>query len=252
MTGAPDVVPAIGTRVELWTDPDRLPQVGTMVDHEAGGHAEILTGEGGHLVPLRGTFVRAWRPTLTVYQLTLWRPWAAPILAGAKRVENRPRPWWCLEGQLLALHNGHRWDVDGAARIRELWPQLQELADEAAFVALEPGAIVGVVQVTGAPYRRSLVDGQAFDPWVSGPWVLPLSYPVVLEEPIRSKGSQGLRRLEDGLAVELEWAWRVAQDRCAHLWVDVSTLSTDGRELRCHRCNLVRLEADQELEERAP
>ncbi len=62
--------------------------------------------------------------------LTLWRPWAASIVHGPKRVENRP---WApgrglIEAGLwIAIHAGKTWDAAGAIFLSSHWTYAQAL-----------------------------------------------------------------------------------------------------------------------------
>jgi hypothetical protein len=103
--------------------------------------------------------------------LTIKQPWAAAIVAGAKRIENRSwRPGSPLPLQ-IALHAGFRVDQDGLAFCRSMGVPVEDLP---------AGAIVAVATVV------DIVDSSA-DPWWRGPlgWLLEN---VVAIEPIPCAG----------------------------------------------------------------
>lgn len=236
----------VGQRVELCPDPARE-QVGIV---QEGDVAEVPGLEG--VVPLRGTFWRAWAPTHLVYSLTLWRPWPLAIIAGGKRVENRPRPWRCLEGNLVALHAGHAWDANGAHRINQLVPELADLDEDLQLLWDQPGHIVAVAKVWKvAAYSRRLCDMREASPWSTGPWCHYLSEVVALTKPVPYRGHQGVRKVPEDLAVELEWTWRCGLQACVHTWVEATHLQTpEGDAVQtCRRCHVQRVVPWEDLED---
>lgn len=139
--------------------------------------------------------------------LTLWRPWAASIVAGPKRVENRP--WhppigYIQRGLWIAIHAGKRWDPDGAAFLRPLWPASKHVTAPLQYgPAVELGwapwyreqGIVGVARVTAAVRVEDMAEGQR-DPFAFGPWCWLLDDVKALPEAIPCRGAQGLWTLE--------------------------------------------------------
>lgn len=234
----------VGQRVELCPDPARE-QVGIV---QEGDVAEVPGMEG--VVPLRGTFWRAWAPTRLVYSLTLWRPWPLAIIAGGKRVENRPRPWRCLQDNLVALHTGQAWDEAGAYRINQLVPELADLDPDLQLLWDEPGRIVAVARVSGVTHVGEDPD-LAVDPWASGPWCHRLEDVVALTAPVAYRGHQGVRKVPEDLAVELEWVWRCGLQACVHTWVEATHLQTRDREAVqvCRRCHVQRVVPWADLED---
>lgn len=141
--------------------------------------------------------------------LTLWRPWAASIVHGPKRVENRP--WapplrFLDDGLWLALHAGRVWDGGDARYIRDHWPEIpgwvaaEDVEREVAWPELyRQQGVVGVARVVRA-YR---IDDLEKNPWAFGPWCWELADVRRLEEPIAVRGAQGLWGLPREIEEEL-------------------------------------------------
>lgn len=142
--------------------------------------------------------------------LTLWRPWAAAIVHGPKRVENRP--WHPPVGYLdrglwVALHAGRTWDREGALFVAKHWRVEQIDGSSVNHVErdwpwrLAEQGIVGVARVTQALRVEDMADGQR-DPWAFGPWCWMLDSVRALPKPIPCRGAQGLWSLSpEALAV---------------------------------------------------
>jgi hypothetical protein len=141
-----------------------------------------------------------------VKALTLWRPWSDAIVLGPKRVENRPwAPPAAMLGKLIAIHAGKRFDSDGAAAIRVVWPDVPN-------EARSPGGIVGIARIVGyldlrkearvvrvaedafsrAAARVSSLDQ---DPFWMGPVGWLLEDVVALSKPVPHPGALGLWRV---------------------------------------------------------
>jgi hypothetical protein len=139
--------------------------------------------------------------------LTLWRPWAASIVHGPKRVENRP---WAppsslvRQGLWLALHAGKRWDEEGAEFILNKWHAANvEITKDARGTWMDrtrerrwpakwtAQGIVGVARVVGAEEVGGMF-GQPSDPWAFGPWCWDLADVRALAVPIPCRGAQML------------------------------------------------------------
>ncbi len=150
---------------------------------------------------------------MLVRALTLWRPWAASIVHGPKRFENRPwaPPLRLLDAGLwIAIHAGRTWDRDGARFVAERWHKARsEVAspdgsldgsarDERAWPLryVEQG-IVGLARVA---YACRVEDLEATDPWAFGPFCWRLEDVRALADPIPLRGAQGLF----GLSPEIE------------------------------------------------
>jgi len=140
--------------------------------------------------------------------ITLRHPWPWVICRLAKRVENRPwqpAPSLLKVGDLLALHGGKETpsgEVQEAIdwmQSRSLIPpdQLGELADPSRHHS----AIVAVARFGG-------VVTQSEDSWFFGPYGWLLEDVVVLRNPVRCRGMQGLWQLppnaERALQTQLE------------------------------------------------
>lgn len=141
---------------------------------------------------------------MRVRGLTLWQPWDQAVLLGTKAVENRPRRW-ALEGVLLAVHAGQRWDRDGAAAIQRLWPDAPAPWGAGIRTRARGGAPDRTGHVVGAALVREVrhvdeigpADGKLVHPWASGPWCYLLEDRVAFDSAdwIRATGRQGLFRL---------------------------------------------------------
>lgn len=157
------------------------------------------------------------RTSPTIRGLTLWRPWAAAIVLGPKRIENRPwhPPLRLLDAGLwIAIHAGRRWDGDAANDIADLWPaarvelrqQPLPFEDERAWPRpfVEQG-IVGVARVVRAEVFDALRDdGATGIAWAFGPWCWVLDDVRALAAPIPIRGAQGLWPLPPDVLAVLE------------------------------------------------
>lgn len=145
--------------------------------------------------------------------LTLWRPWAASIVHGPKRIENRP---WCPPLALLreelwiAIHAGRKWDPAGAQFVRREWPASGITAWEREHDCprrMREEGIVGVARVVRAVrvagFDESL-DGAGQKPWAFGPWCWVLGDVKALEQPIPVAGHQQLWALPLEIQAALE------------------------------------------------
>ena len=128
--------------------------------------------------------------------LTLWRPWAAAIVHGTKRVEN---PGWTpprsMLGQDIALHAGRTVDNDAIDEIVASGVSRDMLPGPTGIVAVV--RLVGFVDVRGprlmfaglsSEAAQAAADSDWFDYWVG--WVLDRVRP--LSEPVPCRGAQGL------------------------------------------------------------
>lgn len=128
--------------------------------------------------------------------LTLWRPWAAAIVHGPKRIENRPwhPPLRLLDAGLwVAIHAGRRWDAAGAEFVLGRWRV--GTTNACAIEGTWPGrfelqGIVGVARVASCIHIEEA--RKAGDPWAFGPWCWMLDSVHALDFPIACRGAQGL------------------------------------------------------------
>lgn len=132
-----------------------------------------------------------------VKALTLWRPWAAAIVHGKKRVENRGwTPPCSMLGQDIALHAGKTLDDDDVN---------DDIVASGVPRDLLPGpiGIVAVVRLVGfvdTRHDRLVFAGVSIDAaraaidseWFGGDvgWVFDRVRP--LAEPVPCRGAQGL------------------------------------------------------------
>lgn len=134
--------------------------------------------------------------------LTVRQPWAHAIIHFGKDVENRPMN---IAGEfrgLVAIHAARLWDDDW--RRRASAPALASGVIGAAFPDVDFGAIIGVVELTGA--HRAFGDnpggfnlcgynGQC-SKWAEPTgWHLTFARPRALDVPIPYKGALGMRKV---------------------------------------------------------
>ncbi|MFD8440470.1 hypothetical protein ACFV2I_36135 [Streptomyces microflavus] len=112
--------------------------------------------------------------------ISIKQPWAAAILTGAKRVENRPQHWsW--RGWVL-LHAGQQTDRPAL--------RLPLVARTIRGRQLVTGAVVGVARITGCHQDP---DGAPLcSPWAHpGAWHLELADDQELPLPVPARGQLG-------------------------------------------------------------
>lgn len=110
--------------------------------------------------------------------LTLWRPWAWPIVAGHKPIENRGwLPPRSIIGKRIAIHAGKSVQQEAISEIQLL------IGDRLPDCAMDMG-IVGTVIISGCVT-------QSASPWFCGPFGWSLSSPVMLPAAIPCSGAQG-------------------------------------------------------------
>lgn len=153
--------------------------------------------------------------------LTLFRPWDEPVAAGAKPIENRPKPPpRKLLGETIAIHAGKHFDSGARRFISERGYVLGGTRGE--WVANRRMAIVGVARIAGWLDRRPhklmrMVDGTVqgmvtaldehrtrfeyldLDPWWIGPVGILLVDAVAIE-PVACKGAQGWWTVPEAIA----------------------------------------------------
>jgi hypothetical protein len=164
--------------------------------------------------------------------LTILQPWAALIVRGPKRVENRTwAPRGLKVGDYLALHAGVF-----SPRLVDHWAGALDLAEQHRIVeevpllgqwrsvvdgergrlyparckrflqgAVPHGAVVGVAQLVGV--ERAAPAG---DPWWCGPVGWRLGN-VVAIAPVPCRGAQGLWTLDESTYLAVREAFRIAR-----------------------------------------
>ncbi len=123
--------------------------------------------------------------------LTICQPYAAAIIHGPKRVENRPNRWK-FRGRLL-IHAGKSTKFMGymSDAERASWPEF----DERKLVF---GSIVGSVEVYDSVDVNELFN-TPIDPWAHGPYCLLLRNPFAFSQPMPQVGALGLFTVQDEL-----------------------------------------------------
>ncbi len=116
-----------------------------------------------------------------IYGLTILQPWAAAIVWGNKRIENRDwRVSNKLIGEFIAIHAGkkmdNRWETD-----HFIWDVMNCEFGRGQVVM---GAIIGVAVLDGFTEASD-------DPWFFGKWGWKLR-DVVPIKPVPCRGKQGL------------------------------------------------------------
>lgn len=124
------------------------------------------------------------RPVLKT--LTVKQPFAAAILAGRKRVENRTwKPENFRPGTWYALHTSREMaapDDDNVKRLRQAWPRTE-------WPHVMPrGSVVGFFRVSGFRPANALRD----DVQAVGPWCWIIDRTVALDRPVQARGMMGL------------------------------------------------------------
>jgi hypothetical protein len=136
----------------------------------------------------------------TIMGLTLMQPWAAAIVHGPKRIENRDwQPPAGMIGHYLAIHAGKKYDKRWETELF-IWDQMN--CDFPFSAGHVHSAIVGVARL------KEVVE-QSSDPWFFGQfgWVLD---EVVAIDPIPCSGKQGLWTLPADVLACLRVRWRAA------------------------------------------
>jgi len=125
--------------------------------------------------------------------ISLWRPWDAAIINGPKRIENRAWPWNPRLGDRVVLHVAKRYDDEGEAFIRSVWPMLPP-SDE---LRARPSGLRATARVVDCVKvaQTNLVLQRGFgdqEQWVFGPYAIRLDdieeFPFVI--PYRGQPAQ--------------------------------------------------------------
>jgi hypothetical protein len=117
--------------------------------------------------------------------LTLHRPWGWAVRALNKRVENRTHPCFLPVGSYIAIHNGKKWDENGAQFLEEINPS--GLFENPENDQEDCGLIVCVARFVGCVEYSS-------SEWFSGPygWVLDNVYPLTTFELVKVSKVSGV------------------------------------------------------------
>lgn len=138
---------------------------------------------------------------MKVRGLTLWRPWPWAILSGLKRCENRPRRW-NIEGYILAIHAGQRFDADAARVIATAHPSMPMRKYAHASGVIEGAARVWAVLTSAEAQERGVA------------WAADTGFVYMLDRVVRFPtpitgimGRQGLFKLDAGTEGLVRTLW---------------------------------------------
>lgn len=122
--------------------------------------------------------------------ITLYQPWGWLMLYGPKRIENRdwkPPPF--IIGQRVLVHQGKKWNDEGASYIRSVLP---EFAVEMPPLARAVG-VLGSFRIDGYLDRLRGDKAPADQAvWYFGDYGWLTSEPEVLTQPVPWRGALGL------------------------------------------------------------
>lgn len=148
--------------------------------------------------------------------LTLRHPWPWAICQLGKRVENRtwrPHPNQLKIGERFAIHGG-KWPLDdrgvplgssGSDYVDEIVDTVRELKEAGLCSDLSKitlrmlSAYVGIVAV--ATYGGAV--SESANPWFVGPNGWQLNDIIVIPEPVKCRGAQGLWPLADDVEAQV-------------------------------------------------
>lgn len=177
---------------------------------------------------------------MTLWALSLWRPWDEAVLLHTKACENRGWvPPARMLGQYIALQAAQKYHVQGMEQIEAVLRRPGVRADHFNLMSRwhsndsRAGRIVGVARLVGwldkrpldpayfnalrdnvvaMPEYRPQVDGLDRDPWWMGPvgWLLVERTPI---EPVLCTGRQGLWRLDAPTEDRVRFRWMQALRR---------------------------------------
>ncbi len=140
--------------------------------------------------------------------LTVHRPWGYAIARLDKRVENRSWACWLNPGDYIAIHNGQKWDRNGARFIREM--NVSELMNPTEETN-PAGFIIAVARFDG----NIKDEDPGRSPWFFGPYGWLLS-DVVEIEPVAAKGHQRLWDLSDAVLQQVRLNHKKAREAHAY------------------------------------
>ena len=135
--------------------------------------------------------------TRTVTAVSILQPWAAAIIHGTKRIENRT--WQTHHRGELAIHTGRS--------RREVTPETYRLPVIGRLLPLDDGtlvfgAIIGTVQLVDCVRLEDLADDhpvlrpEAWGGWAFGPWCWILRSPRPITPPIPWRGERMLFQVQ--------------------------------------------------------
>ena len=132
--------------------------------------------------------------------ISLWQPWATPVVMGRKRYETRH--WKTAYRGPLLIHAAKRWQADQKMLLDE-WP-FRQLLDG---VPLPRGCILGRVNLTGCFLTENVLSRIAetecaLGDWSRGRFCWRLEEAVLFRVPIPFRGSQGFFEVPDDLLTE--------------------------------------------------
>lgn len=139
---------------------------------------------------------------MTMYALSLWRPWPWTFFHGGKRIENRPWPLpdWA-KGVPIAMHAAQRFDQ---LALRDMRAGRFTRQARAVPATEHPTGIVGVFQFSGCFHADDRPLSAKIDPWAFGPYCWEVSDVIELEEPIKCRGFQKLWHVPEDIDERLQ------------------------------------------------
>lgn len=155
---------------------------------------------------------------MTMYALTLHRPWSWAICAGWKPVENRDwRPPKYVIGEWIAIHSGSNYDPDGLSFVQRNIPTgtniplgggpdrcIIGVARVAGFVEVLPDKTVKFPDGALGEKLRGILEGR--QGWLFGQFGWVFDQAVGFDEPIPIRGKQKLWAVP-------EYEHRICQER---------------------------------------
>ena len=135
--------------------------------------------------------------------ITLHRPWGYAIAHLNKRVENRTYNCPLPIGSYLAIHNGKKWDEEGADFVCRMNPS--ELIDNPTDKTDSPSQIIAIAKFVG---NVTECDSEWFQPGGVG-WLLEDVMAII---PVECKGQQGLWNLGVDVLIQVRDNYREAVD----------------------------------------
>lgn len=135
--------------------------------------------------------------------VTLHRPWGYSIAKLNKDIENRTWRCYLNEGDLLAIHNGKKWDADGADFVNAI--NKSELIPNPTLENDPASAIIAIARFGGNVLESSSL-------WFFGPvgWSL---IDAIAIEPVTCSGQQGLWTVEGPILDQVRQNYQKALDQ---------------------------------------